>query len=190
MSLSSLSEEEFVKLLLFDKSYCPCLLIGKYVNVFKRAFQGTIERAYTLNDVRRLVEEYDGISHVNSEYLVLDGVGYLSQVGQNSLLKFIEESKLPIVLLSYTDRISPIILSRMKIVMKRWYGVKTLSFSGVKETISALREKKEKDGNFDEVQYLADNCPQLYSLKQQAGDLSEYTNNRMLNILYSSYTKR
>lgn len=185
MRFKDLSEEETVKLILFNKSYCPCLLIGKYVNIFKREFKGDIERAYTLDDVRRLVEEYDNISSVNSGYLVLDGVGYLSNVGQNSLLKFIEESRLPIILLSYTDRISPIILSRMKFVLKKWYGVKSLQFSSVGDTIEALKEKKEKDGNFNEIQYLADNCPSLYAVKQQAGDNTDYLNNRMMSILYS-----
>lgn len=184
MKLNDFTEEELVELILFNKEYCPCILIGRYVNVFKRAFTGNIERAYSLQDVRRLVEEYDGISNVNSKYLVLDGVGYLSAVGQNSLLKFIEESKLPIILLSYTDRISPIILSRMKFVFKKWYGVKSLKFSKITDTITALREKKEKDGNFDEIQYMADNCPSLYSLRQQAGDTIDYTNNKMINIIY------
>ena len=185
MRISELSEEDFIKLLLFNRDYCPCLLIGKYVNVFKREFKGVIERAYTLSDVRRLVEEYDGISHVNSDYLVLDGVGYLSSVGQNSLLKFIEESKLPIVLLSYTDKISHIILSRMKFVLKKWYGVKSLQFSSVGDTIKALKEKKDKDSNFNEMQYIADNCPSLYALRQQAGDSLEYINNKMISIMYS-----
>ena len=58
-------------------------------------------------------------SNVNSKFLVLDGIGFLSHVGQNSLLKFIEESKLPIIILSYGDKISPIIMSRMKIIVKR-----------------------------------------------------------------------
>ena len=177
--------KEFIEKLLSDKDMCPCLMIGKYVNEFKRQYKDTIERAYTLNEVRRLVEEYDGIESVNSQFMVIEGVGYLSHVGQNSLLKFIEESKLPIILLSYNDKISPIIMSRMKIVVKRWYPVKSLKFSRVADAVRALNDKK-KDGQmkeYEEIQFMADNCPTLYSIKQQAGDPYDYSNQRMIEIM-------
>lgn len=177
--------KEFIEKVLTNREMCPCLMIGRYVNEFKKQYKDTIERAYTLGDVRRLVEEYDGIESVNSDVMVIEGIGYLSSVGQNSLLKFIEESKLPIILLSYNDKISPIIMSRMKIVVKRWYQIKSLKFSKVSDAIRALNDKK-KDGQmkeYEEVQFMADNCPTLYSIKQQAGDPYDYSNQRMIDIM-------
>lgn len=184
MDYNALGTKEFIDKVLSNPSLCPCLMIGKYVNDFKQRYKDTIERAYTLNDVRHLVEEYDGISSVKSGFLILDGVGYLSETGQNSLLKFIEESKLPLILLSQTDKVSPIIMSRMKIVVKKWYPIEKMNWVKPREAIRALAEKK-KDPNFrelQEVQFLADNCPRLYLIKAIAGDPYDYANNRMISI--------
>lgn len=187
MDYNALSTEDFIKRVLNNSDMCPCLMIGKYVNDFKHIYKDVIERVYTLNGVKRIVEEYDGIEHVNSGVLVLEGIGNLSDVGQNSLLKFIEESKLPIIILSYNDRVSPIIMSRMKIVVKKWYDIKKFDFIKVKDAMRALNEKK-KDSNFDEyqqVQFMADNCPALYSVMKQAGSPFDYSNPRMISIMCS-----
>ena len=188
MDYNKVESKKFIHTVLSNSSLCPCLLIGRYVNEFKHIFKDTIERVYNLQEVKNVVEEYEGVSSVNSGFLVLDGVGYLSDVGQNSLLKFIEESKLPIVLLSYTDRVSPIIMSRMKIVVKLWYSVKSLSFTRVSDAQKALSEKKSSGQmkEYDEVQFLADNCPMLYSIKRQAGDPFDYSNQRMINLITGS----
>ena len=61
MNYYKMSEEDFVNYLLNHKEITPCLLVGKYVDAFKRRFKGTIERVYSLNKVRLLVDEYDGI---------------------------------------------------------------------------------------------------------------------------------
>jgi hypothetical protein len=187
MNYNKLDMNVFIEKLLEHVEMCPCLLIGKYVTEFKKVYKDTIERVYTLDDVRYLIDAYDGISNINSKFLVLDGIGYLSHVGQNSLLKFIEESKLPIIILSYGDKISPIIMSRMKIIVKRWDVVKNLNFSSVADTISYINEKnstrEEKMSEFEEVQVMANMCPSLYSIKQQAGDKYGYNNSRLINIM-------
>ena len=187
MDYNKLDMNVFIEKLLEHVEMCPCLLIGKYVTEFKKVYKDTIERVYTLDDVRYLIDAYDGISNINRKFLVLDGIGYLSHVGQNSLLKFIEESKLPIIILSYGDKISPIIMSRMKIIVKRWDVVKNLTFSSVADTISYINEKnstrEEKMSEFEEVQVMANMCPSLYSIKQQAGDKYGYNNSRLINIM-------
>ena len=187
MDYNKMDMKDFINKVISTPDLCPCLMIGRYVNEFKKIFTGTIERTYSLKDVKRVVEEYEGITGVNSGVLVLEGVGYLSDAGQNSLLKFIEESKVPIIILSYNDKVSPIIHSRMKLVVKRWYEVKNLDFVRVKEAQRELREKK-KDSDFkeyQEIQYMAENCPSLYSIKMQAGDPYDYSNNRMIDIMCS-----
>jgi len=187
MNYNKVDMNVFIEKLLEHVEMCPCLLIGKYVTEFKKVYKDTIERVYTLDDVRYLIDAYDGISNINSKFLVLDGIGYLSHVGQNSLLKFIEESKLPIIILSYGDKISPIIMSRMKIIVKRWDVVKNLNFSSVADTISYINEKnstrEEKMSEFEEVQVMANMCPSLYSIRQQAGDKYGYNNSRLINIM-------
>lgn len=171
--------------LTFDFSKCPALLIGKAANEFKRAYKGDIVRIYTFDEVKIMLDEYEGISSVESGVLVLDGIGYLSSAGQDALLKFLEESKVPIILLSFTDKVSPIIMSRMKTVIKIWFQVKSLTFMNVPTAREALAEKK-RDGKMrflEEVQFMADNCPSLYALSQQSGDLYDRYNDRILDLI-------
>lgn len=185
MDYRNMETQDFIEMILKKKELCPCLMIGKYVNEFKRMYKDVIERVYTLKDVKRVVEEYEGVDNVNSGVLVLEGVGYLSDTGQNSLLKFIEESKLPIIILSYNDSVSPIIHSRMKTVVKRWYEVKSLDFMKVGDAQRTLNEKKRESDfkEYQEIQFMADYCPPLYSIKELAGDPFDYSNNRLINIM-------
>lgn len=185
MNYLELEPEDFINKLLSDDNLTPCLLVGRYVNIFKHIYDGYIQRTYSLNDVEHLIEEYEGIENVNSKFLVLEGVGNLSLTGQNSLLKFIEESKVPLILLSYNDKVINTIRSRMKIVAKLWYPVKSLSFSRVKDAQKAFNEKK-RDENFKgnaEIQFIADNCPRLYALRESSGDIYDFNNQKMLNIM-------
>lgn len=192
MNYEKMSEEDFVKYLITHTELTPCLLVGKYVNAFKRNFDGTIERAYTLNNVRNLIEEYDGVSNVNSGLLAIEGVGYLSSTGQNSMLKFIEESKVPIVLLSYQDNVINTIRSRMKIFLKSVDPVKDFKYVSENDCQSAILEKQAKDANFRDslvVQYMANNCPKLYARKGEAGNPYDSFNTKMINIFTKDLSK-
>ena len=187
MDYSNLEVSEFVHMVLNNVGMCPCLMIGMYVQEFKKQYKDVIERVYNIDNVRDLIDSYEGVNRVNSKFLVLDGVGYLSATGQNSLLKFIEESKVPIILLSYSDKVSPIIMSRMKVIVKRCSKVKNLDFSSVSDTLTFIDEKnstrEEKMSEVEEVQIMANMCPSLYSIKQQAGDKYGYSNKRLIDIM-------
>lgn len=186
MNYGEIEPKKLVHMVLEDRNLTPCLLIGKYVDAFKQVFKGTIIRAYSLDNVRHLIEEYDGISNVNSGTLVIEGVGYLSQIGQNSLLKFIEESSLPIVLLSYNDNVINTIRSRMKLTLKLWEPVKDFKYLDIVGALRAAEEKKASNPNFrgnNEIQFYADSCPNLYVLKSQAGNPYDFSNNKMLSVM-------
>lgn len=178
------SLEVEVRAILKEENRCPILFIGRYVNAFKRVYKGNITRIYTLDNVRTVLQEYDGIDEIRNHFLVLEGVGNLSGIGQNSLLKFIEESKLNLILLSYNDKVLSTILSRMRTVMKSWYPVKELKFLGMATANSVLKEKKQQGmKEYEEIQFLADNCPSLYSLKEQAGNSYDFMNRRLLDVI-------
>ena len=187
MDYNKLEVSDFVHMVLNNEDMCPCLMIGMYVQEFKKQYKDVIERVYNIDNVRDLIDSYEGVTRVNSKFLVLDGVGYLSATGQNSLLKFIEESKVPIILLSYSDKVSPIIMSRMKVIVKRCSKVKNLDFSSVSDTLTFIDEKnstrEEKMSEVEEVQIMANMCPSLYSIKQQAGDKYGYSNKRLIDIM-------
>jgi hypothetical protein len=79
-------------------------------------------------------------------------------------------------------------MSRMKIIVKRWPEVKTLNFSGIRETQRAVTDKKNNSnkGDFDEyqeVQFMADNCPKLYSIREMSGSPYDFSNKRLIDIM-------
>lgn len=156
---------DYIESILKDPNYCPCLLLGRSSIDFKKAYQGRIFTVTSLEAVRDIVERYTGISDLEGRYCVLDGICFLSEVGQNSLLKFIEESRFPIVLLSYYDKVSPIIMSRVKFVFKSpTHEIKNLKFMKYKDALTALEDKqgKEELSNQDKLRFYIDNCPVAY----------------------------
>lgn len=192
LDYNKLSEKDFIQMVLNNKNLTPCLMIGNYVNAFKREFDGTIEKVTNVARVRNLIDEYEGIENVNSEFLAIEGIGYLSNDGQNALLKFIEESKLPIILLSYQDKVLSTIRSRMKIVVKHWNPVKNLSFVGESEGYKALLEKRAKNPDFKgnlEIQFLAETSPRLYRRFMESGNPFDSNNAKMLEIMSSKIDK-
>lgn len=177
-------KEYLIDKLIQSDDMFPCLLIGEYVHIFKTKYKGTIDRIFTLQEVRDLIQREE-IAHNKDRMIVLDGVGYLSEVGQNSLLKFIEESVSKIVLLSYTDRLSSVILSRVKFVYKSWRKVKTLDFGSVRGSLQGLEDVKNKENckPSDVIQYYVDTCPSLYVIDKQFGDTKSYTKDRLIKIM-------
>ena len=161
-----MDKSEVIKNILKSKEYCPCLLLGRYATEFKKFYRDKIFMVNDLDAVRNVVNNYSGIEDLEGRYFVMDGVGFLSDIGQNSLLKFIEESKFPIVLLSYYDKVSPIIMSRVKFVFKESPAkVTNLKFVKPSACIEYVTEKEKSSEDFtetDRINYYADNCPIMY----------------------------
>lgn len=179
------------------KKLTPCVLIGgSLVSTFKRCFKGTIETIYSIDDVRRVVDEYDGIESVNSGILALVGVGALYETGQNSLLKFIEEAKLPIVILSSNDRVSPIIMSRVKFTYKLVNPIEDMKFEHMKsglnrveQALEDVRDKSLADKELAEVYAMVDYCPELFGVyysSRERQDRMNFINKKILNTFVNA----
>jgi hypothetical protein len=184
--MAKLEGEILVNEILKNSFYCPCLLLGKYDSIFKSMYKGRIFKASTLEDVRDIVDRFYGIDDLDGRYFVLDGVGFLNSTGQNALLKFVEECKFPLVLLSYYDTVSPIIMSRMKFVYKKSVTeVKGLDFVRVKDVLMMIEDKKRTDSDFseiDEVKLFAEYCPPAFALKYSV-PWFDYSASRMLKLI-------
>ena len=61
MNYNKLDMNVFIEKLLEHVEMCPCLLIGKYVTEFKKGIQRYNRTVYTLDDVRNLIDSYEGI---------------------------------------------------------------------------------------------------------------------------------
>ena len=165
--------EDIVQSVLESERFCPCLLLGKYSNEFKKRYNGSIHVVYNINDVKELVENYSGKK--GDRHFVIDGVGFLNEQAQQPLLKFIEESRLPIVLLSYFDSVSPIIMSRMMCIYKDSGSnlpKSLLGTTGVGDCFDKLREMDVEDGGLsfrDRIKFYSENCPLGYYLESKHG---------------------
>ena len=151
---------------------------------FKKEYKGKILPAHNLELVREIVCNYSGISSLEGRYLVLDGIGFLSETGNTALLKFLEESKIPIILLSYYDKVLPTITSRVKFVFKKPINT-VLGFGScsLEDLFDRLRDK-EQDFNFkeqDRLKFVYENCPNAYILLRTGS--YDYADKRINSII-------
>lgn len=160
------------------EKYCPCLLIGSYVNKFKKVYKGNIIKISNVNDIKRLIENYDNINSISDRYLVMEGIDGLTLNLQNSLLKFIEETRIPIILLAYTDNLQPTIISRIKTIYKSFYIDTDLNFVDKNETLDIIKKKEPYEIPF----YLSNKCPSLMILQKQQKDYS-YNSDKVLRLI-------
>ena len=94
----------------------PILLIGEEcVLTFSKAWEGKIIEI-DKDNIKDIVEYYSILTL--SYPLVLEDISNLNTTQVNYLLKLIEESKNPIILLASYDNINSILLSRIKTVIK------------------------------------------------------------------------
>ena len=143
----------------------PALFIGSAVVDFKKNYSGPIARATTPETLRDLVSYYTSMADIGRILVVEDISFFSSQSLEGLLLKFVEESKIPLVLLSTYDKVSPILLSRCKEVVK-YYHEKTYSeFLSVSQGSQMVAEVLSPDSHYyDKVRYYSKLSPKLYFL--------------------------
>lgn len=199
MDFNTIEPDNLVKMVIERKDMYPILFVGsEYRNAVCRNIKNIVN-AKNLEDVRSLNEIYYGVDDIGESVLVLDGIADLSEEGQNSLLKLVEEARFPIILVSLTDRVSKIIMSRMKFIFKRWDPVKIVKQLDVKVAMRNIEEKikKEKErskseglgiredlGERTEVDFYSVNCYNAFALKFSSGEVgSQYINKKILWVL-------
>lgn len=173
--------------------YTPCMLIGSgLISEFKQQYHGNIVDLSKLEYVRGFLSLYSGMGSGLLSVIVIEGIEYLSSVGQNSLLKFIEESEIPLIMLCKSESVSPIILSRTKFVFKTHKPLIqdnvsiSLALDCVDENKSRAKEHGEIYGEAEETRYYAEHCPTAYYLKQIAGNKYSRHNARIIKIITGS----
>ena len=143
------------------KNKTPLLIIGKGVPLFKKMYKGNIYNLTSLEDVREFISEF---SEVELDFpIVIEDVSNLYR--DSSLLKLIEESKFPLVMLASKDNLSDALMSRMKYILKIPETNESIELVSISQ---ASAELKDKDWSQEEVnKYLADSCPQLLVLNDR-----------------------
>ena len=146
----------------YVRSRSPLLLMGGEVFDFRKGTQYPVRSVRTSDDVRELVAYYTGVEQVANP-LVVEDLSFLDGRSSFLLLKFVEESPIPIILLSLYDRVSPIILSRMRIVKKKplQTAVKSL-FGNPSDMFSKMGEELKESHTIERQKFMLENSPILY----------------------------
>ena len=156
----------------------PILLIGEEcVLTFSKAWEGKIIEI-DKDNIKDIVEYYSMLTL--SYPLVIRDISTLNNVQVNYLLKLIEESKNPIILLASYDNINSILLSRIKTVIKFKNSI-TSELKDDIESIDSIREKLEKDLSYkDKITLIRDISPRYYLLETS---LPNKNKDKYINIL-------
>ncbi len=145
-----------------DKENFPAIFLGRYSLDFKRAYKGVIYRLSGTKEVTEVVDQYSDLT--TDDLMVFDNIGFLYDSAIRSLLKFIEEAQFPIALLSYSDRIPDVILSRMKQVFtKPVFKVGEFDFISVGNCLDNVIEQNLSD--YDRIIEYSLSCPLAYYLE-------------------------
>lgn len=152
---------------------CPVLLVGGAVAVFKHTYKGTINELKNTEDVKEFVMGYTGIK--SSKPVVISDIGYLKSNASFLLLKLVEESSFPVILLSTIDKVDSILLSRIKRIVKFPKDVNSgNTFMPMADAYDYVYgEDKSEDTNkrkltvSEKMTFYAENCPSLYEIEMK-----------------------
>lgn len=163
------------------KTNSPILLMSDAVVLFKKIYSGPIKSVSNSDEVRELVSYYYGVKEL-SHPLIIEDLSNLSESASFLLLKLVEEATYPIILLSLYDKVSPILLSRCKSVLKFSLTDFSCNFLPAFKGKEAMDEYLSEDSSkMDQIRWMRDNSPMLFYYKTI---LKEVVNvDKMLNIL-------
>ena len=140
----------------------PILIIGDARLLFIKAWQYKINRVSNTKDLRELVDYYSTIE--DSKPLVIDDLSLIQSSSLKLLLKLVEESKTPVILLSSFDNIDMILLSRIKTFIRFNEPIKS-DFLPLSDFYDALSNKDFKDSKqSDKLMFYRDKCPMYLEL--------------------------
>lgn len=125
-------------------------------------YTGNIINIFNVENTRELIQELSGISL--EKPLVIDDISLLYR--STILLKFIEESKLKLILLASKDNLSSTLLSRIKTI-KKYPDESNVSFNLISIKDAEKHIKSEELNQDDTINYLATTCPELIVLNKK-----------------------
>ena len=141
----------------------PLLIMGDAVTDFKKNYTDKINTAENLEEMRELIAYYTSISHLDRP-LVIEDISLFAKNGEGVLLKFVEDTKLQLILLSRFDKVSNVLLSRVKLVVKYYKDPVTSQFMSVSNGFQALQQSLESSSHYyDKIRYMGKLSPkQIY----------------------------
>ena len=164
---------------IYDTS--PLLIIGEARLLFIKAWKYKINNVSNTKELRDIIDYYSTVQ--DNKPIVIDDLSLLQENSLKLLLKLVEESKSPIILLGTYDNIDKILLSRIKTYIRFKEPIKS-EFLDFKSFYEQLQEKDFSDSReSDKILFYLKKCPKYLSLDY---DIKMSSNkNKILSILSS-----
>ena len=144
----------------------PRLIIGDAVTDFKKSYSGKIESLQSIPELKDLVSYYTGIKHLDRE-LVIEDISFLGSDASASLLKFIEETSLRVVLLSRYDKVDKVLLSRIREVQKYYSQATSSQFLNCRDGNERIKDMLSEDSHYyDKVRYMSKFSPKMIMISK------------------------
>lgn len=145
----------------------PLLIMGDAVTDFKKNYKGPIITIQDMDSLRDFISYYGSINYLDRP-IVLEDLSFLPQGSEGYLLKFVEESKLDLILISRFDRVSPVLLSRIKNVQKYYKDKIESQFLSASKGSNLIEDTLSKDSHYyDKVRYMGKYAPKLIFLEKK-----------------------
>ena len=144
----------------FNFKRFPVAIIGEMVNLFKIKTDLPIVKVTDTASLKEMIDYYIGLEDIGHPLVIED----ISQIRNSSsiLLKFLEECKLPIILLCKNDTFKPVIASRILVFVKEKSVVKS-EFLTSQLTYQMLKgENLQDDDMINQPLLYKEYCPMLY----------------------------
>ena len=147
----------------------PLLIMGSYVQQFRKQYPYPIKSVRNADEVRDMVSQYTGIKTL--EYpLVIEDLSFLDTKSSFLLLKLVEESKYPIIMLATFDKVSSIILSRVKEIQKAPLEPIQSEFMPAGQGYTRMEEYLAPDSHYyDKLRFMIKNSPTMYFYENKIG---------------------
>lgn len=144
-----------------DKS--PVLLVEKAALVFRENYHKEVYRVENQKELKELIEVFTNISYTG--LLVIEDISRVYDL--SVLLKFLEETTTPVVLLAYQDcaSLGNTILSRVKTYVKAPYSPINSNLTNAKDALDLWNMEQNKS---DQDRFYAQESPELYYLKTKS----------------------
>lgn len=175
-----MSNPKFLKQAIEDiYNTSPLLIVGDARLLFLKAWQYKVNRVTNTKELREVTNYYATVK--DSKPIVIDDLSLLQESSLKLLLKLVEESKTPVILLSSYDNLDSILLSRIRTFIRFKEDIKS-DFLSLSEFYDILVEKDFKDSKAsDKLKFYVSKCPKYLQLDYELATSSN--KNKILSIL-------
>lgn len=144
----------------------PKIIVGDAVLDFKKEYNGPIVQVTSIPELKEVIAYYTGIEQLE-RILVIEDISFLGNDANAALLKFVEETKLKLVLLSRYDKLDEVLLSRVRHFIKYYKEETESKFLRCSEGNTKIEESLSEDSHyFDRVRYMSKLAPKLFLIEK------------------------